>query len=253
VFEDTWYGYTLLGRVSVQAGYRGGVGVIAWRSLDDRTVWGEVTVPGGARKAFITDTRNTLLTITTDSGATHLFDAEKMVFVAPDFARPCCDLDIVVRSLDPDLGRVALDLVAQRDFGEVASFQFILFYDDWVLMTSPVSDGARNPVLDSAFGPDWECSLPGESGTPDIDPAGGPGHGVAFLSCFTIAAPVRIAPGTVIATFQVSSGESGWSNVQISEAVLGGPDGSVVGACNPPGEVPMTCGETTIGSPRPVR
>jgi hypothetical protein len=136
--------------------------------------------------------------------------------------------------------------------GDLEAFNFKLVYDDTRL--TPITGGGGtlngNPDFnESALGGNWTCSVPSGSATPDIDPAAGPGHRVAFISCYTTGSPVAISAQTIIATLRLHVVASGTSSVAISEAAFFHPGDDEIGSCNPVIAVEMTCVDGSVSAP----
>lgn len=138
---------------------------------------------------------------------------------------------------------IVANLVLSGVSQQVGSVEFRLVYDDSALRPAPGAGGADgNPDLDEAgLGTGWSCSLPAGSGTPDIDSATGPGHGVALLVCHKTDPYVTPSDPVTIATFTFDVIAPGTHTVEIREAAIAGPAAAPVGSCNPVLDIEMTC------------
>lgn len=145
----------------------------------------------------------------------------------------------------------SVDVIIGENVDDLGAFNFKLIYDDTRL--APVAGAGTgiegNPDFNQqALDAQWTCSLPANSATADIDPATGPGHGVAFLSCFTTSAAPAITSGAIVATLRLRVLTAGESAISIAEAVFGHADGVEIGSCAPVAVTEMTCvGATIIG------
>jgi hypothetical protein len=169
----------------------------------------------------------------------------------------CCTLQLDLDPLIIDVqatavvsvgNDIAIDVIFGENAGPLGALQFKVVYDDTIL--TPLAGGTGvngNPDLnDAVTGTAWTCSLPAGSGTPDIDPVSGPGHGVALLSCFTTTSPVTITTGTVLATLRLHVAAGGQADLAIAEAALGSHEGVELGSCNPVVDTEMTCVGGTV-------
>ncbi len=165
-------------------------------------------------------------------------------------AGPCCSLALLPAESGAPLNTIVpMDVVLGEDAGDVAAFNFKLVYDDTRL--APIAGASSNlegnpDFNQQALGPGWSCGLPTNSGTPDIDPATGPGHGVAFLSCFKSADAPLVSTATVIATLSLRVVATGESAITIAEADFGHLNGSEIASCAPVGTFEMICAGATI-------
>ena len=170
----------------------------------------------------------------------------------------CCslalDADLGIAGVQP-VGGFALNSTASigvilgESVGDLGAFNFKLIYDDTRL--APVAGGGSsiegNPDFNQqALGAQWTCSLPAGSATADIDPATGPGHGVAFLSCFTTSAAPVINNGVIVATLTLKVLVAGETGITIAEANFAHADSVEIGSCAPVTTTEMTCAGATI-------
>jgi hypothetical protein len=148
---------------------------------------------------------------------------------------------------------IDIGIVLGDDAGELNAFNFKVVYDDTRLTPVATTGGGTtngNPDLnDAALGAGWTCSLPAGSAAPDIDQAIGPGHGVAFLSCYTNGTPATLTGAATIATLRLHVAASGTSALSLSEAVFFHPLQSEIGSCAPVITVEMPCFEGTVTAP----
>lgn len=173
-------------------------------------------------------------------------------------AAACCSLALDANSntsgVQPTGGYevnsiASLAVIAGEDLGDLSAFNFKLIYDDTRLAPVAAAGGPLegNPDFNQqALGAQWTCSLPAGSATADIDPETGPGHGVAFLSCFTTSAAPVITNGAVVATLLLQVLAQGESSIEIGEANFGHADGVEIGSCAPVTTTEMTCVGATI-------
>ncbi len=148
---------------------------------------------------------------------------------------------------------IDIGIVLGDDAGELNAFNFKVVYDD-TRLTPVATTGAGttngNPGLnEAALGAGWTCSLPSGSATPDIDPATGPDHGVAFLSCSTTGTPATLTGAVTVATLRVHVAASGTSALSLAEAAFFHPLQSEIGSCAPVITVEMPCFDGTVTAP----
>jgi hypothetical protein len=137
---------------------------------------------------------------------------------------------------------ISIDIVLGDNVGNLSAFNFSLVYDDTHLTPVAAASGGLNGNPDFneiALSDTWNCGL-GGSPSPDTDAATGPGHGVAFLSCFTTAQGAAISTATVIATLRLHAAASGTSSITIDDADFSRYDGTSIGTCDAGGGT-MTC------------
>jgi hypothetical protein len=183
------------------------------------------------------------------ASATEESPAAPLATSAPSPA--CCslqlDMDPVTPGLQPALtvnGQqdISIDIVLGDDVGEFGAFDFNLVYDDTRL--APIGGGSGlngNPDFnDAALGTGWNCGA-GLSGQPDIDPETGPGHGVAFISCYVTGQAPTLGVPTAVATLHLRFLAAGDAAIDIADAHFAHYDATDIGSCNPVIYQAMTC------------
>ncbi len=136
-----------------------------------------------------------------------------------------------------------IDVVLGKSATDISALQFTIMYDDTLLAPILGDSGTVNgnpDFNDGVLGTAWSCGLSPGSGTPDSDPATGPGHGVATLSCFTTTTPAMLTAPTVIATLRLTAVAPGESNLEIT-GLVSDFDGVQLGSCEPGFDIDMTC------------
>ncbi len=258
-FQNFWHG--MAGGQSVAAYFGAlrddpaqGVVLIARERLDGKsagTTLLRTPAKRGALRAISFD--GNVVTASTEKGDTVLVDAGAGAFASLPESAACCSLLLDMDPATPGIQAtrtvtgqqdISIDVVLGDTVGELGGFNFSLVYDDTRL--TPVVPGAGgingNPDFnDAALGAGWNCSMPGTSGRADIDAATGPGHGVAFLSCFVTGAPPSVSTATVVATLQLRVTATGASEIAISDANFAHYDATEIGTCNPVVNVELTC------------
>jgi hypothetical protein len=143
---------------------------------------------------------------------------------------------------------INIDVVLGDNAGSLGAFNFSLVYDDTRLIPLASSGGLNgNPDFnETALGSTWNCDLAGSS--PDIDPVSGPGHGVAFLACFTTGGST-IASATVIATLRLHVAASGVSTITIRDAHFAHSDTTDIGTCDAIVGGSMACSGGAVTAP----
>jgi hypothetical protein len=171
--------------------------------------------------------------------------------ITPSATPACCslqlDMDPATPGIQPSLtvsGQqdMTVDVVLGDDVGELGAFDFKLVYDDTRLAPAAGGGGLNgNPDFnEAALGTGWTCG-PSPSGEPDIDPATGPGHGVAFISCYVTGQPPAISAPAAVATLRLHFLAAGDASIDIAEANLAHYDATDIGSCNPVNNVEMAC------------
>jgi hypothetical protein len=173
-------------------------------------------------------------------------------------ALPCCSLHLDMDPTTPGVQSllnvngpqdISVDIVLGDTVRDLSALNFSLIYDDTRLTPAGVNNGGLdgNPDFGDGLGIYWNCGLGGSS--PDIDAATGPGHGVAFLSCYTTATGNDIDPATVIGTLHLHVAASGTSAITIGDASFAHYDLTNIGTCDPGGGGTMTCLGGSVTAP----
>ena len=185
---------------------------------------------------------------------------------------PCASIDDAAAHSPGDEYDVALCVSNMST--PIGAFQASVFYDD-TLNSSPNIACPTGDCLDtnpdanagattwgSSLGGAWDCNildlLPAMG---DRDAQAANGTGEAYIACWSLYGPYSLGDDEadgVLALISFSATAGGEDSLTIGEAVIAGPDGNTVGACNPPLENnhEMTCSggtDTKSGTPPPTR
>ena len=147
---------------------------------------------------------------------------------------------------------ISVDVVLDDNVGSLGAVDFRLYYDDTRLTPVVVAGDSNldgNPDFnDGELGTAWNCGA-GGGPTPDLDPAPGPDHGMAFLSCFTTGGGSTIASATVVATLQLHVAASGTSNITIGYAHFSHYDSTDLITCDAAGGGIVRCAGGSVTAP----
>jgi hypothetical protein len=144
----------------------------------------------------------------------------------------------------------------------IAAFNFRLIYDDTVILAPEVADeGAgvddnpdanlgtttfTSPALGS---PNWDCHR-GVSAYPkgDDDPATGPGHGRAYVTCGDVLGPWPLSSG-VLAMVRFDATGAGETSLSFANVELTAGNVYQIGSCSPVLDSEATCVAATVNVP----
>ena len=266
VFINAWYGQIGDASVAVRAGERRGGGAVVM--VERLSAYGEplaasiLDVPAASTSVRLASvSAEGELALIDDEGnrfdvSLSVSDASQTQGIAAVAA--CCAVALDTRTGEAGVQTTAsaavgstleVDVLASDDWGAFNSLQFEVVYDDTVLEPLPGAGGVDgNPDFDQvSLGAEWNCSLPVTSGTPDVEPLSGPGQGVAFLVCFTTSSAVDVSAGDRIArlSFRLAGGSS---DLSFRNVILGRPDGTELGSCNPTSSVSLACAGAALES-----
>jgi hypothetical protein len=267
VFLNSWTGPVNGGVVEIYAGYKAGEpekGALLFRDMDEfgnpRENDHSVKLPQSGALRIVSLGRATSIGAVAPDGSVYSISpeqktAERTSPAQQSLAEGCCSLMVDLsreEGVQPDGGgpvgsTVTATLILGGNPGEVTAFNFKLTYDDTHLTPAAGAGGANgNPdFLESTFGSGWTCTLPSNSGTPDMDPQTGPGHGVAFLSCFTTGPATNITTAP-IATMTFTASAVGTTDLELQDVQFGNPAGEEIGSCLPLITYEMACGSGFI-------
>lgn len=213
----------------------------------------EVVIPDGVGTLRVVSATERTVRVASDRGVVIDIDvASGATTTVSRNGEPCCsvqlDVDPGARVSSKSGARaddeVQVEVLASAGIGEVSSFSFEIVYDDTAFSAATGTGGlAGNPDFnETALGSGWTCELPEGSGTPDIDPLTGPGHGVAMLACYTTGVPPQFNDPTVLATLRLNlvGGRDG-GEIALRSVVMGRSDGFEAGSCDPAAELTLVC------------
>lgn len=150
----------------------------------------------------------------------------------------------------------------------VGLFQMDIVYDDTVLTAPEVADtgsalddnpDANQVGLSGVASGDtgWDCTgftVLYPKG--DKEPATGPGNGVGFIVCYSIAGPYAVKRGQTLplATMRFQALAPGESTIELRSVAISNDVPVETGSCNPPVDVQMPCngGSITVESAPPA-
>ncbi|MDI6857825.1 MAG: hypothetical protein QME71_05870 [Dehalococcoidia bacterium] len=188
---------------------------------------------------------------------------------------PCTDIDATAFH-DPgtiyDIGLCVSGLYAAAGGFTgtgIGTLAFDVLYDDLLNVAPEVANSGNglddNPdanagstIWGDGLGSGWDCSTGGIAyPMGDKNPASGPGNGWAFLQCTSLAGPWTLGDDEtsgVIAVIHFQAIAAGEDTLTIANGLLGFPDASEMGTCNPAYNWEMTCNggtESKSGEPPP--